>query len=135
MEIKATCPISLSPSVTNTASRGSSIPIVTPNLLTNKKQWQPRSLHLQSIFSMYLETHPPRLRHPHPWEANQVLHTISSTWAPLQKDIKHSIFFFESESNIRFRGLLGLLALNLVFTDKHPSCLYTNLIQDVFLTW
>jgi len=34
---------------------------------------------------MYLETHPPHPRHPHPLEANRVLHTISLTLVPLAR--------------------------------------------------
>ena len=39
---------------------------------------------------MYLETQPPHPRHPHPWEANRVLHTISLTLVPLERFEMHN---------------------------------------------
>jgi hypothetical protein len=44
--ISETCPISLSPLVTSTASRGSSKSILT----TNKKRWHPRLVYFREIF-------------------------------------------------------------------------------------
>jgi hypothetical protein len=54
--ISETCPMSLSPLVINTASRGSSISILTPNLPTNKKRWHPRVVvYFREIFVYVLE--------------------------------------------------------------------------------